>query len=30
MTNRQFLILLGIGLAGSLYFGIKLIAIMLR
>ncbi len=30
MTNRQFLILIGIGVLGSLYFGIKLIAIMLR
>ena len=30
MTNRQLLILLGIGVAISLYYGIKLIAIMLR
>lgn len=30
MTNRQFLTLLGIGLAISLFFAIKLIATMLR
>ena len=30
MTNRQFWILIGICLIGSLFFAIKLIAIMLR
>ena len=30
MTNRQFLILLGICLIGCLFFGLKLIGIMLN
>lgn len=30
MTNRQFLFLIGIGLAGCLFFAIKLLAIMLN
>ena len=30
MTNRQFLILLGICLIGSLFFALKLIGTMLR
>ena len=30
MTNRQFLILLGIGLAGCLYFALKLLSIELQ
>ena len=30
MSNRMFLTLIGIGLAISLFFAIKLIAIMLR
>lgn len=30
MTNRQFVILIGISLAGSLFFALKLLGIMLR
>ena len=30
MTNRQFLTLIGIGLAGCLFFALKLIGIMLN
>ncbi|CDC72881.1 unknown [Oscillibacter sp. CAG:155] len=30
MTNRQFLILLGICLIGCLFFGLKLLGTMLR
>ena len=30
MSNRQFLTLIGIGLAGCLFFALKLIGIMLN